>query len=169
MEEAGQLNMFDQLHSQGKVVSSFGDAFQKALHLDETGSSDAIKVYRQAIDQGIRPSDALCNIATIEAANGDIKSAISTLSEALVLDPRHALSHYNLGNVYLEAGNLELAELHYEQAIGIDPSLIEVYYNLALVLLINDNRTRATKLLEQYQDMTSESLDIARLIDRLLV
>lgn len=168
MEEAGQLNMFDEIESKGKIVPSFGNVFQRALHLDEINDPRAAEAYEKAIEKDIRPADALCNLAGILANTGDLKGAISTLSQALVREPRHALSHYNLGNVYLEAGNLQLAELHYEQALRTDPSLTEVYYNLALVLLIKGNRDRASALLATYEDLTSEAIDINRLIDRLL-
>jgi Flp pilus assembly protein TadD len=168
MEAAGQLNMFDQIRKQGKVVQSFGDIFQKAIYLDEHDDPAAMEAYLEAVEKGIYPEDALCNIATLQAANGDLLSAISTLSEALVRNPRHQLAHYNLGNVYLEAGNLQLAELHYEQALRSDPTLIEVYFNLALVLLLKGDRARATSLLEEYQSRSSETIDIKQLISRLM-
>jgi len=124
--------------------------------------------YQQAVETSIHPEDALCNIATLQANSGDLVAAINTLSQALVRNPRHALAHYNLGNVYLEAGNLPLAELHYEQALGSEPSLTEGYYNLALVLLIQGDRERASALLATYEDLTSEKVDIAGLTKRLL-
>lgn len=168
LEEAGQLNMFDELKREGKVVQTFGDVFQKAIHLDEAGDPRAIDAYQEAVEKSIRPEDALCNIATLQANSGNLVAAINTLSQALVRNPRHALAHYNLGNVYLEASNLPLAELHYEQALSSEPSLTEVYYNLALVLLIKGERDRASALIATYEDLTSEKIDIEGLIKRLM-
>ena len=48
-------------------------------------------------------------------------------------DPRHVEAHYNLANLYYDAGDLQLAKLHYEAAAQIEPGFSLVYFNLSLV------------------------------------
>ena len=166
LEEAGQLNMFDQRH-EGQVIRTYSNAFVRALQLDEQGSDDAISAYEEAVSKNVRPADALCNIATIYMDRGLTLEAIDTLSRALVVEPRHALAHYNLGNVYLDSGSLQLAQLHYEQALRIESDFAEVYFNLALVLIIRGDRDRGIDMLKKYESMTAEQVNISDLVQGL--
>ena len=109
MEEAGQLNLFDS-RREGQVIRTYSNLFARALQLDEQGSPDAITAYEEAIEKNVRPADALCNIATIFMDKGLTAEALDRLSRALVLDPRHALAHYNIGNVYLDTGKIEFTD-----------------------------------------------------------
>lgn len=167
MEAAGQMNMFDQSQSSGQVIKTYANAFARALQLDETGSDHALDAYREAVKKEVRPSDALTNIATIQAEKGLVHDAIESLSEAIVINPKNGLAHYNMGNIYLDSGNLSLAKLHYEQAMRFEPELLEAQFNLALVLLIKGDRSRALDLLKQYEEITSEQIDLASLIEAL--
>jgi len=59
--------------------------------------------------------------------------ALENLLSLLKNDPRHVEAHYNLANLYYDAGDFPAGGLHYEAAAQIEPNFSLVYYNLALV------------------------------------
>ncbi len=147
LEEHGQLNLFtdNSMTSQnknnnnptGKIVqfSTRKNPFEEALSLDEKGDERAVEFYKKAIEQEIEIADAWCNLGIIKAGSGKGIDAISCFTHALVADPRHMEAHYNLANMYLDAGNNELALTHYKLAHDINPEFTEVIFNMGLVYL----------------------------------
>ncbi|MEQ9229589.1 MAG: tetratricopeptide repeat protein [Cyclobacteriaceae bacterium] len=161
LEEFGQLNLFDQ----GKVVNLPGDRsfFEEALKLDETGNPDAEKFYLLAIDQGECIEDSFCNLAVLKSSQGDHISAVNYLTQCLQKSPRHFEAHYNLGNVYSDIGNFELAKAHYEVATQIAPDYPNAHYNLGLVLISLKEYKRAIGCINKYVDLSPDAdTDTAR-------
>jgi len=148
LEEYGQLNLFDS----GKVVSLPGDRsyFEEALHQDEHGLEGAEEMYKLAIRAEECVEDALCNLAVIRSAKGDRIGAVDYLTQCLERSPRHFEAHYNLGNVYSEIGNLNLAKSHYELAVQIAPEYPNAHYNLGLVLISLKQYKRAIAYINEY-------------------
>lgn len=148
LEDLGQLNLFDQ----ARVVNLPGDRsyFEEALHLDEQGLEGAEEMYKLAIIQDECVEDALCNVAVIRSAKGDKIGAIDYLTQCLERSPRHFEAHYNLGNVYSEIGNLNLAKSHYELAVQIAPDYPNAHYNLGLVLISMKEYKRAIERINAY-------------------
>lgn len=64
-------------------------------------------------------------------------------------NPNVWVAHYNLGNSYLQAGRIEDAITHYEQAVQIEPGHQEVHNNLAFALLQAGKVNDAVAHLEQ--------------------
>ena len=137
LEDYGQLNIFDQLEDQTPVVSlpQAGSFFEEALELDEAGNPEAEKFYLLAIENEQSIEDAYCNLGILKSAQGDHTKAIDYLTQCLKKNPRHFEAHYNLGNVYSDLGNLELAKVHYELSTQIEPEYPNSFYNLGLVLI----------------------------------
>jgi tetratricopeptide (TPR) repeat protein len=75
-------------------------------------------------------------------------------------DPRHVEAHYNLANLYYDAGNLQLAKLHYEAAAQVEPGFSLVYFNLSLVYHKLGDLAAASATLEKYQQLEPEDEDI---------
>ena len=75
-------------------------------------------------------------------------------------DPRHVEAHYNLGNLYYDAGDLPLARLHYEAAAQIEPGFSLVYFNLALVYHKLGDLTAASAALEKYRQLEPDDEEI---------
>ncbi len=63
---------------------------------------------------------------------GKLGKALDNFTLSLKHEPRHVEAHYNLGNLYYDAGELPLARLHYEAAAQIESGFSLVYFNLAL-------------------------------------
>jgi tetratricopeptide (TPR) repeat protein len=54
------------------------------------------------------------NLANAYAKQGRVDEAIKTALQAIAVQPDYAVAHYNLGNLYVRIGNLELAHRHFE-------------------------------------------------------
>lgn len=154
LEKKGQLNLFNapgrvlQLHPQS--------AFEEALMMDERGDiNNARDLYLKAIQKKDAVADAYCNLGIIESQEDNEVEAINYLTLCLKHEPRHYEAHFNLANIYAEAGNLDLARLHYEVAIEIEPEFSNSYFNLALTLVIDHQYGEAIKVLNSYRELTS--------------
>ena len=58
--------------------------------------------------------------------------AITSYSNAIELDPNHALSYYNRGCAYGEIGEYEKAIADFNKAVELDPNDANAYYNRGL-------------------------------------
>jgi tetratricopeptide (TPR) repeat protein len=148
----GQLNLF----TGAKVVRlNQLSTFEEALMLDEHGDlANAIKAYRQAIEEGDNIADAYCNLGILESQVGHRAEAITCFTQCLKFDPRHHEAHYNLANLYAEVGNYEPARVHYAIAIEIEPSFPNGYFNLGLTLAVNRDFKGAIEMLLKYKQLT---------------
>jgi tetratricopeptide (TPR) repeat protein len=63
-----------------------------------------------------------------------LDDAISSYKQVLELDPTYAPAHINLGTLYYNLSNYELAEQHYRKAIECDPRYALAYFDLGNVL-----------------------------------
>jgi len=156
LEELGQLNLFEA--AQEARIIKMGDGqspFEEALLLDENEDDRAREAYLKAIeDQDCLP-DAYCNLGILESKFGDTAKAIKYLTLCLKQESGHFEAHYNLANIYFEAGSYELAKMHYEVAIEIEPNFSFSYYNLGLVLAILNQTKEAIEVLNKYKDFAN--------------
>jgi tetratricopeptide (TPR) repeat protein len=156
LEELGQLNLFEAAR-EARIIK-MGDrqsAFEEALLLDENEDERARQAYLKAIeDQDCLP-DAYCNLGILESKFGDTAKAIKYLTLCLKEESGHFEAHYNLANIYFEAGSYELAKMHYEVAIEIEPNFSFSYYNLGLVLAILNQTKEAIEVLNKYKDFAN--------------
>ncbi|HNP17613.1 MAG TPA: tetratricopeptide repeat protein [Fulvivirga sp.] len=154
LEDFGQLNMFDQ---QTKVIAlnTHDSYFEQALYFDEQGDELAKEYYWKAIKAGESVADAYCNLGIIESEIDNVK-AIDCFTKCLKEDPRHFEAHYNLANIYSEAGNLDLAKMHYNLAIKLEPDFGSAYYNLGLVLALKEEYEEAIDVLVRFKMMAND-------------
>lgn len=165
-EDPAQLHLFPSPTAQILSLLSEASRFEQALMLDERRDSKAEEFYRKAIEEGDCVADAYCNLGILESQKQNSAKAFGCFTTALKHNPRHSEAHYNLGNLYFDANDFRLAQLHYEMAGEIDPLFANVYFNLALVQAINNEFTAAVAALLKYQELVSP--DDARLADELL-
>jgi len=155
-EKRGQMNLFA---SQGAHVLSLPaeiSPFEEALLLDERGDERAAEAYWRAISEADSPADAYCNLGIIESKLGHTAKAFDCFTKSLEDDPRHFESHYNLGNLYFEAGDLRLARMHYELASEIEPDFPNLYFNLGLVLALMGRFQPAIDVFKKYQQLAPQ-------------
>jgi tetratricopeptide (TPR) repeat protein len=65
---------------------------------------------------------SLINLGERQYKSQDFTGAIDTYQRALGFDPHSLITHYRLGYVYTQSGNLEKAQYHLAQALEIDPT-----------------------------------------------
>lgn len=156
MEAEGQINMF----GPGAEPGRLGDVvplplqsglFEMAILLDDRNDPRAEDMYRRAAEEGDYPADAWCNLGVLKSLKRDLDQAFECFAQSLSLEPRHAESHYNIGNLYFEYGDLKLARMHYEKAIECDPDLASAYFNLGLVTALTEDYKTAYDALSHYK------------------
>ena len=165
-ENQNQLDLFPRPSAQILNFSPELSRFEEALMLDERGDVKAAELYTRAIEEQDCVADAYCNLGIIESQKGNTAKAFDRFTTSLKYDPRHAVSHYNLGNLYFEVDEIRLAQIHYEMAAEVEPSFPNVYFNLALVQAINNDLAAAVSSLNKYQELVSE--DEGRIAGELL-
>ncbi len=74
--------------------------------------------------------------------------AIATYEKVLVIEPRHAASHINLGTIFYHRREFEAAERHYRRAIEIDCRYALAYFDLGNVL---DETSRLEEAIDAYK------------------
>jgi tetratricopeptide (TPR) repeat protein len=156
VEHPDQLDLFQP----GAQILDFTpdlSPFAQALLWDERGDAKAAELYQRAIREQDCVADAFCNLGIIESKNGNAIRAFDCFTESLKHDPRHAESHYNLGNLYFDLNDFRLARLHYEMAAAIDDSFANAYFNLALVHAVTDDFDGAIRALQRYQALAPEA------------
>ncbi len=149
--DSSQLNLFRQ--AKNLQILRHLDPFEKGLELDERNEELAEKCYREAIDSKISMPDAYCNLGIIHARKGTTAKAIDCFTRALIEDPRHTEAHYNLANMYYDAGNFPLAITHYEVAWEMEGAFPEIAYNLALAYLSNGQKNEAIDYFKMYMNI----------------
>lgn len=130
--------------------------FEEGLLLDERGDGRAQESYWRAIEEGDCVADAYCNLGVLESQAGRTAKAFDCFTKSLELDPRHLESHYNLANLYFEAGDLRLSKMHYEIAAEIEPEFVNTYFNLGLVHAMSEDFKSAVTALRKYKELASE-------------
>ena len=165
-ENPDQLHLFPRPTAQILEFASALSRFEQALMLDERGELKAVELYKKAIEEQDCVADAYCNLGIIESKKGNTARAFDCFTSALKHNPRHLEAHYNLGNLYFDANDFRLAQLHYEMAVVVAPAFPNVYFNLALVQAISNDLEAAVSALTKYKELVSE--DEGRNADELL-
>jgi serine/threonine-protein kinase len=95
--------------------------------------SDAIADFTRAIELTPRPAaaSALHNRGAARHAGGDLTGALADFSEALAIDPAHAITYVNRGTVHKALGELTAARADLDRAIELLPrqSAAAAYHN----------------------------------------
>jgi tetratricopeptide (TPR) repeat protein len=179
MEAEGQMNLFRagqegdaapvaRLGSVVPIPLQMG-AFESAILLDDNNDPRAEDAYRRAITEGDFVPDAWCNLGVLKSIKRDLDSAFECFAQSLASDPRHAESHYNIGNLYFEFGDLKLARMHYEKAIECDGDLASAYFNLGLVTALSEDYQTAYDSLSHYRSIAPpEEIGVAEDLMRYL-
>jgi tetratricopeptide (TPR) repeat protein len=168
-ENPNQLHLFPPPTAQILSLHSALSSFEQALLLDERGDTQAAELYRKAIEENDCAGDAFCNLGIIESKRGNIAKAFDCFTTCLRQNPRHFEAHYNLGNLYFDANDFRLAQLHYELAAEVDPTFPNVHFNLALVQAISNDLWAAIATLTRYQELVppAEGRHVEELLENL--
>lgn len=171
-ELRGQLGLF-QGTGQVLALPVEKSSFMKGLLLFDRQDPASKSEFQRAVQEQDHPADAWCNLGIIAHEEGKCSEAVDCFTNGLSLNARHFECHFNLGNLYAEAGSLKPAALHYSTAIQIEPEFPDTYFNLALVRAQEQEWKDTRDLLRRYAafddaDKREIAEDIARQIDEVL-
>ena len=62
-------------------------------------------------------ANALNGLATQHYRTGNLRMAVNALTTALRIDPDHVDSHLNVASLLLEAGQVQLAQMHADRVL----------------------------------------------------
>jgi tetratricopeptide (TPR) repeat protein len=112
------------------------EAFKKALELDPSSADayDRLAVVYNAQGRMDQAAEAAAKAAEIHGAAGG----------------GNATSAFNAGAILVNSGKSAEAQVQFQRAIRLDPSMAEAYYQLGLALVGTGNVAEAIKSLEQY-------------------
>ena len=128
--------------------------FEEALALEDGGDEAAARrLYETAVAEGDSVPDAYCNLGVIESKAGGVEQAFGCFRNALKHDQQHWESHYNLANLYFDTEEFRPARVHYELAAEIEPEFRNIYFNLGLVLTIDEEFELAIDALSRYRKL----------------
>ena len=95
-----------------------GIIYFEAKQLDK-----AEEVYRKAVKLDPRFVDAHRNLGSVLAMKGNFKEAISHFAEGVRYAPEDAILHYYLGQATRDMGDKAGADVHFNRAYQLNPSL----------------------------------------------
>ena len=161
-ELRGQLNLFPEAEGRLIRLPLRLSPFEEAAMLHEQGDPRAEECYLRAVADGDSTADALCNLGILEYERGNLPAALDRLTQALAYDPRHFEGHFNLARLYFEAGDLRLAQLHFELAARLEPGCFDCRFSLAAALAMDGRREAALEVLREARLLASDE-DLSRL------
>lgn len=98
---------------------------------------DALKAYQRAIELNPELTDVYNNMGVVYAEQGQKEKAFESFTRVIrnpgYPTPEKAL--YNLGNLYLDDGNFELALMHFQRSVEKEPKFALGYRGLARAYL----------------------------------
>ena len=123
------------------------DWYNLGLELEEVDPNKAPDAYRQAINLDPENADAHVNLGRLCQLRGDLKSAKRHYQRALETTSSHQLAYYNMGTVFDELDEIDLAVKFYRKA----QSVADAHYNLARIYEIRGDRLSSLRHLRQYR------------------
>jgi tetratricopeptide (TPR) repeat protein len=138
------------------IYNSLGLAYAALREFEE-----ALKAFNHALALNPDLSDLYNNIGMVYAEQGARDKAFEAFSRAVrspsYTTPEKAL--YNLGNLYFEDGNLELAEMHFRRSVEKQPKFALGYRGLARVYMKMDQLDLAIRQFEKAIELAPEDAE----------
>ena len=144
--------------AQGQKMSQ--EALDRAIELDPTAANahystgfsqmafdweweGAEASMRKALAIEPNHSGALSGLGLLSLVLNRPAEAVDLLQRSLRADPLRIASHHNLGFVYYESGQIDLAVHAFQSALEYSPNLVRGHYRYALALLAQGNPSAA--------------------------
>lgn len=105
--------------------------------------AEAQKGYRQILKKHPNHFDALHLLGVSEKQLGHHEAAMRMIKRALLIDPRSATAHSNLGSLLMDLKRFEEAVASCDVAIELDPRLVDAHYNRGNALVALERFTDA--------------------------
>jgi tetratricopeptide (TPR) repeat protein len=134
------------------------DALISAEESWRSGDERVRQALQPALEHPLTRSEANNQLGVLEAVCEKPDLARAHFQAALSSDSRHYRAITNLGNLELEAGNLQTAEIRYREALKLNPEYSVAYNNLAAVLKRQGKRGEAVEMLKKSQRMSLKEI-----------
>jgi tetratricopeptide (TPR) repeat protein len=119
------------IYAQNKIVDTY-------LARKEYGK--AHEHLQQILELNPKDPNGYARLASSYAATQDrYDEAMTLFQKALALDPKHALTHNNVGAIMLDHGDTAPAVAHFKQALALKPNYLTATHNLSLAQLLEGN------------------------------
>jgi serine/threonine protein kinase/tetratricopeptide (TPR) repeat protein len=113
-----------------------------------------------ASEEYLRGRNCLGQFIYHTIAREHVNEAIEHFERAIELDPQFALAHSGLGSCYVhrvlktlgEAGDHEQAEAAFNQALALDPKLLEARMHMVFIYLSRDEKQQAREEVERLRE-----------------
>jgi tetratricopeptide (TPR) repeat protein len=131
-------------------MSTPAETFALAFQSHRAGNlPDAEKLCREVLHQQPRHADAVHLLGAILYQQGRHDEAIAQLDRALELVPNQPIYQATLGWAYSALGLLPDAEVHWKEALRLNPQLVDVRNNLGVALYLQGKLDEA---IAQYRE-----------------
>jgi len=94
----------------------------------------------------------------------DYKKAIEDITKAITIYPNNELSHFMLGNIYMEIGPIEKAITEYEATLNIKPLFKRAMLNLSIALLVARRLEDGVYMLHRIMKTDVENSDLCLIL-----
>src|SRR5882724_10489221 len=148
----------DIINVQDTITQEICDGLRLELTSDERVRLEQQKTANaEAYEEYLRGRDCLGRYVYHTVARKDVDEAIEHFERAAYLDPSFALAHSALGGAYAnrvmkgfgEAGDHAQAEAAFEQALALDPHLLEARMHMVFIYLARGEKEKARRAADQ--------------------
>lgn len=136
LHQSGQIEMaiiqyqalLDTQTDSAKVNELLGIA-----HAQKQSYQDALQYFKKAASLKPDHLSIKTNLATCYKKMGNTKKAVSIYKDILKHNPAQCITLNNLGSLYIQINQFDLASIKLLKAICLQPDYADAYYNLALM------------------------------------
>jgi len=145
MHAAAQMQASDRIEQ-----VTFVDAPRRSTVLvTDTELADARTRYEQALERDPKNADTLNNLGLALERLGFVDSAVVRFSEAVNVDRRNWIYHFNLAHAMALRQDWNHAATEYGAALEIFPGNFPAQYNMAIAFHLASNEPEAVKAFEK--------------------
>lgn len=142
-------NVLHEINRLREVVNKEPDNVQSLLQLSnmlqDNGFYDQAAIYyKRYLVKKPRDVDARIDYGVTLFEGGNTQGAIKEINDALKIDPKHQIGFFNLGIIYLNAGDLKKAGEAFKECVKINPN--------------SDIGKKAKQALDEHANITSQEV-----------
>ncbi|MBI5476911.1 MAG: tetratricopeptide repeat protein [Ignavibacteriales bacterium] len=133
---------------------------------------DPISHWSEAIKKSPKSADAYFNLGRVTSEVGkNIDKAIGCYQKGIELNDKNSKYHYNLGLLYLQKSQNELARIEFERSTELDSTNKIAQYNLGSLYLLNnrfkDAEVRMLKVINLDKDFIYAEMRLVEIYSRM--
>jgi tetratricopeptide (TPR) repeat protein len=126
--------------------------------MDNQRADNALALLEKALQYNPESVDALCNSGVAAVSLRRFEDAERFYARALRINPKFALAHHGLAEVYRQQGKLDDARREWQQALELDPQLAVSYRAMGSAEVAAGNPNRAIPLLLKSLEFEPQSV-----------